>query len=101
MDKWKNVMDMISYPDGGITSKVVYSTNESNVTLFCMGKGTETTEHTSTKDGVILVLDGYGTFNLAGQEIKMVPGIVIFMDKNTVHSLKAIKNTSFILSLHS
>lgn len=101
MDKWKNVISMISYSDGGITSKVVYSTSESNVTLFCMGKGTEMTEHTSTRDGVTLVLDGCGIFNLAGQEIKMVPGVAIFMDKNTVHSLKAIKNTSFILSLHS
>ncbi len=47
----------------------------------------------------ILVVEGKGIFNLQGKDIKMLPGIFIYMKENTVHSLKAEENTSFILSL--
>ena len=96
---WKNLKELISYSKGGITSKVILKTNKRNVTLFCMAKGTEISEHTSTKEGLIYVIEGKGVFNLKGEDIKMLPGIVIFMEKNAEHSLKAEKNTAFLLAL--
>ena len=96
---WKNLKELISYSKGGITSKVILKTNKRNVTLFCMAKGTEISEHTSTKEGLIYVIEGKGVFNLKGEDIKMLPGIAIFMDKNAVHSLSAEKNTAFLLAL--
>ena len=97
--KWKNSIKLISYSGGGILSKELIKSNKLNVTLFCMAEGTELSEHTSTKEGTVLVLEGKGLFNLEGEEIPMQKGILIFMKKNAVHSLKAEKNTSFILSL--
>ncbi len=51
--------------------------------------------------GTVHVLEGEGTFSLEGEDIEMKPGVVIFMEKNAVHSLKAHKNTCFLLTLHS
>ena len=65
-----------------------------------MAKGTEISEHTSTKEGTVYVIEGEGIFNLEGKDIDMKPGIFIFMKSNAVHSLKAKENTSFILSLY-
>ena len=65
-----------------------------------MAKGTEISEHTSTKEGFVYVVEGKGTFNLEGKKITMLPGVFIFMKKSVVHSLKAVENTSFILSLY-
>ena len=91
-----NIKDLIEYPKNGIFSKELVK----NITLFCMAKGAELAEHTSTKEGFIYIIEGKGIFNLEGKKIKMLPGVFIHMNNNAVHSLKAEKNTSFILSLY-
>ncbi|MDP1695646.1 MAG: cupin domain-containing protein [archaeon] len=95
----KNISEMIEYPKQGILSKSILKTGGLDITLFCMAAGTKISEHTSTKKGIIQVIGGKGTFRLEGKNIKMKPNILIFMKENAVHSLKAEKNTSFILTL--
>jgi len=56
-------------------------------------------EHTSTKQGYVHVLEGDGVFNLEGEDIEMKKGGFIFMKENAVHSLSANENTAFVLSL--
>jgi nitric oxide dioxygenase len=90
---------LIEYPKSGILSKVLLKENKSEVTLFCMSKGSELGEHTSTKEGFVHVLEGEGTFTLKGKKIKMKKNILIHMGRNEIHSLKAKKNTSFLLTL--
>ena len=94
----KNLKELIEYPKEGILSKMIYKEG-TNVTLFCMTKGTEISKHTSTKQGFIYVLEGKGNFNLEGRDIDMKEGTIIFMKKNAVHYIKSKKNTSFLLIL--
>lgn len=95
----QNLKYLIEYSKGGILSKEIIKTNKNNVTLFCMAKGAEISEHTSTKEGFVYVIEGNGIFSLEKKEIKMLPGVLIFIKKNIVHSLSAKDNTSFLLSL--
>lgn len=95
----EKVNDLIEYPKKGILSKVIVKNDNLEVTLFCMAGGTEISGHTSTKPGTVSVVEGDGIFNLESKDIPMLPGVFIYMNENSVHSLKAIKNTSFILSL--
>ena len=97
--KNKNLNKLIEYPKSGVLSKEIVKNKGENITLFCMAKGTEIGEHTSTKKAFVHVLEGEGIFTLKGKKIKMLPGIFIQMENNAVHSLKAIKNTSFMLYL--
>ena len=97
----KNIKELIEYPKEGVLSKEIYKDKKLNVTLFCMAKNTEMSEHTSTRAGTIYVIDGKGIFNLEGKDIEMKPGILIHMKENAKHSLKAEENTSFLLSLYS
>jgi len=102
MSKEKNtgsIKEMVEYPKEGVLSKDIVKTKRNNVSLFCMAAGTEMGEHTSTKQGFIYVVEGRGIFNLEGKDIKMLPGVFIFMKENAIHSLKAEENTAFILSL--
>lgn len=99
IDKWANVKKLVAYSNGGILSKELIKTSSDNVTLFCMAAGTELTEHTSTKEGIVFVLEGKGEFVLEGEKIEMLPSVLIHLKRNAKHSLKAEKNTSFILSL--
>lgn len=95
----KNIKKLIEYPKQGILSKEILSKENLDVSLFCMCKGEEIDEHTSTKKGVIYVLEGKGIFNLEGKDIKMQEGVFISMEENAVHSLKAEENTAFLLIL--
>lgn len=96
---WKDVKKFINYSEDGIFSKKVIGEDSVEVTLFCMAKGTEISDHTSTRNGIVYVIEGRGKFNLEGKEIEMTPGILIYMKENATHSLEAIDNTSFILYL--
>ena len=95
----KNLKKLIEYSEGGILSKELEREGKINLTLFSMGKDTEISKHTSTKQGFVYVIEGRGIFNLEGREIKMEPGVFISLKKNVVHSLKARENTSFLLFL--
>ncbi len=94
-----NIKQLISYSQKGIVSKEMIKTEQLDVTLFCMAKRTEMSEHTSTRMGTVYVVEGKGVFELEGKKIEMLPGIFIFMKKNAAHSLKAKENTAFILTL--
>ena len=100
MDKnFQNLQDNIKYEEEGIVSKVIHSTKKSHVTLFCLSKGTYITEHTSTRQGYVLVLEGRGTFTLKGNPIEMKQGVFISMEPKAAHSIHAQDNTSFLLVL--
>ena len=99
MNSSKDVKHLIDYSKEGILSKEIIRQENLDVTLFCMAKGTQLSEHTSTKEGFVYVLEGKGIFRLEGKDVVMKEGVFISMDKNAKHSLKANENTSFILSL--
>lgn len=92
---------MIEYPSSGILSKEVFKTEKFDSTLFIMAKGAELSEHTSTREAIVHVLEGRGIFILEGNEIKMAPGVFIQMKENAVHSLRAEERTAFVLILLS
>lgn len=95
----EKIQDLIEYSEKGILSKVIVKNNKLDVTLFCMARGTEISEHTSTKQGFVYVIEGNGIFNLEGKDITMSSGVFIYMKEKAIHSLKANADTSFILVL--
>lgn len=95
----KDLNDLIQFPKEGIFSKVISKTENADTTLMCLAAETYIDEHTSTKDGVVYVLQGTGTFTLFDKKIEMKPGIFIFMPKNAPHSLKANENVAILLVL--
>ncbi len=95
----KDIKKFIDYSDGGILSKEIIKTEKSDITLFCMAKNTAISDHTSTKEGFVYVVEGKGIFVLDEKEIEMREGVFISLEKNIIHSLKAEEDTSFILFL--
>lgn len=96
---YEKIRQLIEYPKNGILSKIIVKNSKLNITLFCMAKGTDISEHTSTKQGFVYVIEGEGIFNLEKKELVMSSGVFIYMNENAVHFLKAKENTSFILVL--
>ncbi len=95
----KDLNEMMVFKDGGIYSTVLTKSETYNHTLMCLGKGTDMDTHTSTKNGVVQVLKGKGTFTLFDKEIEMKPGVFIFMPKDAPHKLSAEEDTAILLCL--
>jgi nitric oxide dioxygenase len=53
-----NLFKMMEFPKEGVFSKVLAKGESSNHTLMCLAKGTDISEHTSTKEAVVTVLKG-------------------------------------------
>lgn len=96
---FKDLNDEMEFPKKGVFSKVLAKSEVYNYTLMCMSAKTDIEDHTSTKEGVIQVLKGKGTFNLEGEDIEMKPGVFIFMPANAVHNLKADEDLAILLLL--
>ena len=95
----KNLEKMMEFPKEGVFSRVLVKGDVSNHTLMCLSKGTDISEHTSSREAAVTVLKGNGTFILNGKKVKMEPGVFIFMPKNAPHSLIASENLTILLSL--
>ncbi|MCD8486934.1 cupin domain-containing protein [Geitlerinema calcuttense] len=93
------LQDKIEYAETGVLSKVLLKVPGCQYTLFCLAAGTDITEHTSTRNAVVYVLEGQGTLTLEGKEIPLEPGVFIFMPANAPHALKAEANLAFLLTL--
>lgn len=89
----------ITYPDAGVLSKMLLKDQVCQYTLFCLAAGTEISEHTSTRNATVHVIEGQGTLILEGQEIALAPGVFVFMPANALHALKAEVNLAFLLIL--
>jgi quercetin dioxygenase-like cupin family protein len=91
--------ERIEYPTEGVLSKVLLKDNNCQYTLFCMAADTNISEHTSTRNAVINVIEGRGILTLEGEDIQLEPGIFVFMKANAPHALKAEQNLAFLLTL--
>ncbi|MDZ7961788.1 MAG: cupin domain-containing protein [Aulosira sp. DedQUE10] len=91
--------EQIEYPHSGVFNKVLVKDQVCQYTLFCLAVNTEMSEHTSTRNATICVIEGKGLLTLSGENIVLEPGILVFMPANAPHALKAEENFTFLLIL--
>ncbi len=91
--------DKIEYAETGVLSKVLVKLPYCQYTLFCLAAGTDISEHTSTRNAVVQVIEGRGILTLEGQDILLESGVFVFMPANAPHALQAQENLAFLLTL--
>jgi quercetin dioxygenase-like cupin family protein len=89
----------IEYPHTGVLSKVLVKDKACQYTLFCLAANTEISEHTSTRNATVNVIQGRGLLTLSGKNIVLEPGVLVFMPANAPHALQAEENLAFLLIL--
>lgn len=94
-----NLKDKIQYAAEGVLSSVIWKDNICQYTLFCLAEGTDISEHTSSRNATVQVLEGKGILTLNGEEIQLEAGVFIVMAANAPHALKAESNLAFLLTL--
>ena len=93
--------DHLTYPESGVLSKVIWKDEVCQYSLFCLAANTEISEHTSTRNATVQVVEGTGSLTLNGETIALAPGVFIFMAANAPHALTAAANLAFVLTLSS
>jgi len=84
-----NLKEEITYAAGAVISKTLLKKETGNITLFSFDTGQGLSEHTSPFDAVVQVVDGEGTFIIAG-DLKIVKeGEMIIMPANIPHDVQA------------
>lgn len=91
--------ELIEYPQDGVLSKVLLKDDNCQYSLFCLAAETDISEHTSSRNASIVVLEGRGILTLEGEDIQLEPGVFVFMTAHAPHALKAQDNLAFLLTL--
>ncbi|MDP5337735.1 MAG: cupin domain-containing protein [Nodularia sp. (in: cyanobacteria)] len=91
--------EQIEYPRAGVLSKVIIQDKACQYTLFCLAATTDISEHTSTRNATVNVLEGRGILTLSGEDITLEAGVFVFMPAHAPHALKAAENLAFLLTL--
>lgn len=84
-----NLKTLVDYSDGAVVSRTLLKKETGNITLFSFDKGQGLSEHTSPFDAVVEVVEGEGTFIIAGEPKTVKAGEMIIMPANVPHDVQA------------
>jgi quercetin dioxygenase-like cupin family protein len=84
-----NLKTLVNYSDGAVVSRTLLKKETGNITLFSFDKGQGLSEHTSPFDAVVEVVEGEGTFIIAGEPKTVKAGEMIIMPANVPHDVQA------------
>lgn len=91
--------DTIEYTDGGVISKQLTKSKAGNLTLFSFDKEQGLSEHKTSYDAIVQILDGEAEITINGKSFYLSKGQAIIMPANIPHSLKAIERFKMLLTM--
>jgi quercetin dioxygenase-like cupin family protein len=92
-------LDLASYQDGAVVSRVVLKRDTGSVTFFAFDAGQELSEHTTPYDALVQVLEGEVALTIAGQPYRLGAGDMIIMPARQPHAVKAISRFKMLLTM--
>jgi quercetin dioxygenase-like cupin family protein len=91
------LVELASYQQGSVVSRVLIRRSTGNVTLFAFDEGQELSEHTAPFDAFVHVLEGTAEIVIDGKRFELGAGEVILMPANRPHALRAISKFKMLL----
>lgn len=93
------LVDLVSYQDGAVVSRIVLKRETGTVTLFAFDAGQELSEHTTPYDALVQVVDGEAAITVAGRLYRVRAWEMILMPAHQPHALKAISRFKMLLTM--
>ena len=93
------VVDLASYQDGAVVSRVVLKRDTGSVTLFAFDAGQELSEHTTPYDALVQVLDGEADLTIAGRPYHLRAGEMLILPARQPHAVKATARFKMLLTM--
>jgi quercetin dioxygenase-like cupin family protein len=93
------LVDLVSYQDGAVVSRIIVKRETGNVTLFAFDADQELSEHTAPYDALVQVLDGEAAITVAGRPHRVCAGEMILLPAHQPHALKAVSRFKMLLTM--
>lgn len=93
------VVDLVSYQDGAVVSRIIIKRETGNVTLFAFDAAQELSEHTTPFDGMVHVIEGEAQITVAGTPHHLSAGDLIIMPAHQPHAVKAVSRFKMLLTM--
>ena len=84
-----NLKTLVGYSAGAVISRTLLKKETGNITLFSFDTGQGLSEHASPFDAVVEVVEGEGTFIIAGELQTLTAGEMMIMPANIPHDVQA------------
>ncbi len=89
--------DLVEVKEGQVISRTLVQNDAISITIFAFPKGEELSEHTSTGDALVFILDGEGEFIINKKPFKLKKEESIVMPADIPHAVKATDNFKMLL----
>ena len=93
------LQEPLDAPAESIVSRTVYNGEGVRIVIFAFAPGQELTEHTSTREALIHMLDGEAMITLGDERVAARAGTLIRMAPNLPHSLQAQSPVRMLLTM--
>ena len=91
--------EQVTYQENAVVSSQVLRAEKGNVTLFAFDKGQELSEHSTSFDALVQVLDGKAEIIISGQSFHMKSGEAIILPADEPHAIKATEQFKMLLTM--
>jgi quercetin dioxygenase-like cupin family protein len=93
------LQQLVTPVPNGIASRVLSKGAAGTVTIFAFDAGQELSEHQSTLDALVLVLEGSLELTIAGTVVRAVPATIVRVPANVPHAVVAREASRMLLIL--
>ncbi|HRO08654.1 MAG TPA: cupin domain-containing protein [Saprospiraceae bacterium] len=94
-----NLENSIEYTSGGVISKQITKSKGGNLTLFSFDKEQGLSEHKTSYDAIVQILDGEAEITINSKTHNFKKGDCIIMPANIPHSLNGIERFKMLLTM--
>jgi quercetin dioxygenase-like cupin family protein len=94
-----NLLKEVELPASGINSRPIFHNDRLRVTLFGLSPDDAMTEHSTTMEAIVQVLQGEGTMTLGGESKPLQVGTWVHMPPGLPHSILPSTPMVFLLTL--
>lgn len=92
-----DLINQISYSESSIVSKILLNGEKLQITLFAVDKDQSFSEHTTTKEAIVHIIEGEGEFYLKDKWYPFKTNAYFYMPPNCIHAIKAKSKFKFLL----
>lgn len=92
-----DIAGSLAYTTGSIVSKILLKNDTLQITLFAVAKGESFSEHTTSKEALVHILEGNGEFFLKDKWHPFKTGDYFYMPASLLHAIKAHSDFKFLL----
>lgn len=93
------VVDLASYQQGAIVSRILVKREAASITLFAFDAGQELSEHTTPYDAAVHVVEGEAAVTVAGRPYRLLAGDMLVMPAHQPHAVKATSRFKMLLTM--